>query len=515
MHIFTTSGSCDPDKHYTVMRTQLLDKGQTLVEQGRYLVIFSPNQMGKTTYCQFLAYRLRRKGYLSIWLSCQGLQTLSREQFYQALTLHLQETLAAYGLRNHRTIENQLDLQWFLQEISTDRRPIVLIVDEFENMPLIVRDELLHTFRAMYHKRQHHKLQSLILAGVSTIAELVLSSASPFNVVDELRIPYFTFAEVQDLISQYMAESGQLFETEVIRAIYENTAGQPGLVCALCHYLVNEKVPDHSRSVTMTAFYATLKHFLTDRFDKNIVNVVQKAFEKREFMLRVLFSNVAIPFTVHDPTIAYLFAHGVIDNVDGSVDVAVPLYSKTLLTAFRPAINGEADHFVSAHDNFREYVVDGKLNVNAILARYRAYVERRGFHAFDTDHLKEGAWHYSLDGFINFFVEQLGGDTFVETPTGRGRTDLMILYGGRKYIIETKIFLTLHRFEEGKQQLVDYLTTEGLTEGYYVVFSNKHSKDEPLYFEETIHGKRIYTYLILTRFDRPSRRRKRKTDSKR
>lgn len=514
MRIFNTSGPCDPDKHYTVMREALIDKGEALVDQARYFTIFAPRQAGKTTYFQLLFRHLQQKGYTPIWISFEGLKTLSREQFYQTLTLYLQDEFAVYGLRTQRTIETQVDLQLFLREISVDAQPIVLVIDEFENIPPVVLNELMHTFRAMYQKRQHHKLQSLILVGVSTIAELVLSSASPFNVVDELRIPYFTFAEVADLIGQYVAESGQIFETEVIRAVYENTVGQPGLVCALCHYLVNEKVPDHSQPVTMTAFYATLKHFLTDRFDKNIVNVVQKAFEKRDFMLRVLFSNVAIPFTVHDPTIAYLFAHGVIDNVDGSVDVAVPLYSKTLLTAFRPAINGEADHFVSAHDNFREYVVDGKLNVNAILNRYRAYVERRGFHAFDTEHLKEGAWHYSLDGFINFFVEQLGGDTFVETPTGRGRTDLMILYGGRKTIIETKIFLTLQRFEQGKQQLADYLTTEGLTEGYYVVFSNKHSKDDPLYFDEIIHGKRIYTYLILTRFDRPSRNRKRKMDDK-
>lgn len=514
MRIFNTSGPCDPDKHYTVMREALIDKGEALVDQARYFTIFAPRQAGKTTYFQLLFRHLQQKGYTPIWISFEGLKTLERDEFYQTLTFYFHRELAEYNIHVDTPIRNQVDLQIYLGEISAQSLPLVLVIDEFENIPNVVLNEMMHIFRAMYQKRQYHKLQSLILVGVSTIAELVLSSASPFNVVDELRIPYFTPIEVADLIGQYTAESGQIFEAEVIRSIYENTVGQPGLVCALCHYLVNEKVPDHSQPVTMTAFYATLKHFLTDRFDKNIVNVVQKAFEKRDFMLRVLFSNVAIPFTVHDPTIAYLFAHGVIDNVDGSVDVAVPLYSKTLLTAFRPAINGEADHFVSAHDNFREYVVDGKLNVNAILNRYRAYVERRGFHAFDTEHLKEGAWHYSLDGFINFFVEQLGGDTFVETPTGRGRTDLMILYGGRKTIIETKIFLTLQRFEQGKQQLADYLTTEGLTEGYYVVFSNKHSKDDPLYFDEIIHGKRIHTYLILTRFDRPSRNRKRKMDDK-
>lgn len=510
MRFFNTSGPCDPDKHYTVMRDELVAKGEVLVAQGRYFTIFAPRQAGKTTYFQLLFRRLQRNGYTPIWISFEGLKTLTRDDFYKTLTFYLHRELAAYNIHVNTVICNQVDLQIYLGEISVQSRPLVLVIDEFENIPPVVLNELMHTFRAMYQKRQYHKLQSLILVGVSTIAELVLSSASPFNVVDELRIPYFSLDEVQDLIGQYVAESGQPFEPVVIRAIAENTAGQPGLVCALCHYLVNEKVPDHSQPVTMSAFYATLKHFLTERFDKNIINIVQKAQEKRDLMLRVLFGNVTIPFTVHDPEIAYLFAHGVIDNVDGQVDVAVPLYRKTLLTAFRPTLNGESDHFVSAYDNFREYVVDGSLNVNALLLKYRAYVERRGFHAFDTQHLKEGAWHYSLDGFISFFIERLGGDTLVEVPSGRGRTDLLILYHQHKYVIETKVFSDLYTFQQEKQQLGDYLATEGLMEGYYVVFSNKHSKEDPLYFDEVIDGKRIYTYLILTQFERPSRRRKQK-----
>jgi len=46
--------------------------------------------------------------------------------------------------------------------------------------------------------------------------------------------------------------------------------------------------------------------------------------------------------------------------------------------------------------------------------------------------------------------------------------------------------------------------SEGLDEGYDGVFSNKHTEDEQLYFEEDVNGKRIYTYIICTHFDRPT-----------
>ncbi|OAD24128.1 hypothetical protein THIOM_000019 [Candidatus Thiomargarita nelsonii] len=57
--------------------------------------------------------------------------------------------------------------------------------------------------------------------------------------------------------------------------------------------------------------------------------------------------------------------------------------------------------------------------------------------------------------------------------------------------------------KKGKGQLAEYLKSEGLDEGYYVVFSNLHTNT--LYFEEEIKSRRIYTYIICTHFPTPSR----------
>ena len=476
MRVYNTSGPCDPAKHYTVMREALVAEGQKLVDQGRYFTIFSPRQAGKTTWFQFLFRQLQEQRYTPIWISLEGLRTLGKERFYTALDHLLRRELVVEGITADVPITDAFAFQLLFAEPQTKTRQLVLVIDEFEAIPEAVVSEFLHTLRALYHKRQFHALHSLILVGVSTLAELVVSSASPFNVVDQLQISYFTFAEVNELIQQHVSESGQIFEAEVIKAIYDNTQGQPGLVCALCQHLVTKIVPDFRQPVRMEHFYPTLKHFLTERFDKNILNIVQKAREKQSFMLRVLFDETPIPFNLNEPTIAYLYAHGAIDNIDGFVQVPVPLYSKALIAAFRPLINGETEHFiVSAHETLREYVTPNSLNLHALLTKYQAYVQRRGFRAFNTEQLKESAWHYSLDGFLHFFIEQLNGEIFIKVPSGRGQTDLLILYQQQKYVIETKIFRSAPQVEKGKQQLADYLTSEGLTEGYYVVFSRKHT----------------------------------------
>lgn len=506
MRIFNTSGACVPEEHYTVMRETLVAQGEELVARGRFFTIFAPRQTGKTTYFQLLFRQLSQHGFTPLRISCESLQSIPRTKFYQTLGRRLAYSLLENGLTAEFTLVDQVDLQESLEKIHWGDRKLVLVIDEFEETPAEVLSDLLHAFRNIYQYKQHHALHALILVGVSTLAELVVSSASPFNVVDQLHLPYFTLAEVEELIQQYVTESGQPFADEVIKAIYDNTQGQPGLVNALCQHLVEVVATDRSQPVRMTDFYPTLKHFLTERFDKNILNIVQKAKMKQAFMLRILFDSAPIPFTVDNPTIAFLYANGVVDNVDGMVQVPVPLYSKRLITALRPDANGETKEYVSAYDSFHEYVTEVGLNVHAIIMRYREYVQRRGYHAFDTEQLKEGAWHYSLDGFINFFIQRLGGDTLVEVPSGRGRTDILILHNQRKYIIETKIFTDAWYFEHGKQQLADYLVSEGIGEGFYVVFTQKHSADDPLFFDEKIQGKHIRTYLIRTDFEAPSRR---------
>ncbi len=502
MREFNTTGPCNPVLHYTVMREALIAEGLEKVRKGRYFTLFAPRQTGKTTYFQLLLEAVRSENFTPIWISFENLKTVTRALFYQDLNSQLHQELAEHGIELKATITNPVDLVAFFEQIES--QALVLVIDEFEGIPDSVLSEIMHAFRKMYHRKKYHALHSLSLVGVSTIAELVTTSgASPFNVVEELTVSYFTPSKVNLLIEQYVVESGQKFEKGVIKAIYENTKGQPGLVCALAAQLVKKVA---NRTVTPDDFVVTLDYFLKSKYDKNILNIVQKAKQKKAFMCRLLFDDESIDFSVDIEDIAYLHANGVIENIEGHVGILVPLYSKCIITAFRPVSNGERRHYgLSANDTFEAYLKGDGLNIHAMLNKYRQYVYRRGFKAFDTEKLKEGAWHYSLDGFINFFIEALEGQTFIEVPSGAGRTDILIVYQNHRYLIETKVFSNNILLKKGKGQLAEYLKSEDLDEGYYVVFSNLHTDENTLYFEEGIKGKQIYTYIICTHFPTPSR----------
>ena len=62
MRKFNTSGPNIPEKHYTIERTNLINKGLDLVKDERYFTIWAPRQTGKSTYFGQLSNKLDKIG---------------------------------------------------------------------------------------------------------------------------------------------------------------------------------------------------------------------------------------------------------------------------------------------------------------------------------------------------------------------------------------------------------------------------------------------------------------------
>lgn len=69
--------------------------------------------------------------------------------------------------------------------------------------------------------------------------------------------------------------------------------------------------------------------------------------------------------------------------------------------------------------------------------------------------------------------------------------------------VETKIWRGDRRYQAGKKQLALYLKSEGVTEGYYIVFDHRE-EPEPRVETETIEGLTIRSYVIPVLQELPS-----------
>jgi hypothetical protein len=469
MRTFNTSGPNIIEQHYTLMRPQLILDGLNKINKERYFTIWAPRQTGKSTYFRLLADRLETEGYKVAHVNFENYKEATMKAFLNEFHERLNMSWAV-DFRGK-------DLQETFSAIATIKdQKMVLIIDEVEGINPAFFGQFLHSIRNVYHVRTEHCLKSVILVGVSNIIGVVQDNASPFNVADNLNVPYFTNEETLELFGQHETETGQLFDHSVKAKISEITANQPGLVNGFAGKLVEDN--PYKPVIEYTDYLIVEDWYLTEAIDKNVTNIVNKASQYRPFIERLLFTEAKIPFQINREPIKFLFVNGIIKkDSEGFVGFWVPLYQKCLHATFYPYLNGEQGRIQENIDISDYFTPDGLLYMPKVIAKYKEYALKRGFRYFleyDKDgkaiSIKEAALMYSFETYINAFLGVVGGTSYIEAHVNLGRTDMIINIQGQEAVIESKVYQNITQFEKGKKQVAYYAHRMGLTTATYLVF---------------------------------------------
>ena len=501
---FNSSGPNIPARHYTLARAALMAKGKQLVYNDRYFTLFAPRQSGKSTFFQMLGEQLKTEGYKVCYTNFEYFHTISEASFLADLAIEMRK---AWGIE----VDNS-DFVTLAQSVKqVDNQKFVLVVDEVEGISAAYLHTFLHTIRGLYHSRDNHSLKSVILVGVRNITGTMQGAVSPFNINEELEVPYFTNDEILELLAMHETESArlgspQLFSPKVKERICYMTAGQPGLVNGFAGSLV-QLYPD----VPVFEFEHYLEvetNYIAIKINKNVSNIVEKAKKHRKFVEQLLFDEFPRKYMIQDERVKELTVNCVITaDKKKNIVFGVPLYRKCLHAAFAAPMHGEAEEIMENLIVSDYFLPTKQLNVDKIIRDYQLYVKRRGFRYFmhkdekgKLSGLKEAALVYSFETYIQSFLQVLGGKSYLEPHVALGRSDLLVNIDGREFVIEAKIFNYEKQFEDGKQQLAYYIKSLGLTEGVYLVFA-KNTITNPILQEadEIIEGVHIKTYLV--RFD--------------
>ncbi|MCB0579723.1 MAG: ATP-binding protein [Phaeodactylibacter sp.] len=473
---FNTSGPNIPSEHYTLPRKDLIEKGMDYVRRSRYFTIWAPRQTGKSTYFRLLADELERQGYKACHINVENYLDASKQTFLRILSNEFKKN---YGIDIHP--EEFTELAENLNNQSGEKW--VFIIDEIEGLNPALFGQFLHTIRNLYHSRELHSLKSIILVGVSNIVGVVQDHASPFNIADNLEIPYFTDEETLELLGQHETETGQLFEKEVKEKISQITANQPGLVNGFAFKLVERC--KGKPAIAYDDYLEVEDWYLTEAIDKNVQNVIKYAKKYRPFVERLLYTEQEIVFDIDREAIKVLHTNGLLrKNADRKVEFWVPLYKKRLYKAFYPHINGEDSQFFNQLPNFFDLIKDGKIDFDFLISNYKNYVKRRSFKAFrekdeatgEYKSIKEAALKYSFETYISLFLERIEAKSYLEADTGLGRSDIIVNYKGAEYVIETKIYRDSYQIRKGLKQLAYYCQSINIPEGLYLIFASNQLK---------------------------------------
>jgi len=496
MREFNTSGPNNPERHYTLTRQNTIDKGINFVEKERYFTIWAPRQTGKSTYFRLLAKELEKIGYKVAHINFENFKTEKIETFITRFKRNVNEFWDTNY--NFDTIPEFFDM------VETQKQgKCVLIIDEVEGINKEYFGTFLHSIRNAYHSREKHCLKSVILVGVSNITGIVQDNASPFNIADELEMPYFTNQETMELFAQHEKETEQFFDEEVKLKISEITANQPGLVNGFARRLVDTN--PEKKLLTYEDYLKVEQWYLTRKIDKNVSNVIKVAKKHKRFVENLLFTNKKVGFLIDNSAIEDLHTNGLITwDDENNIKFWVPLYKKRLFNVFYPYTNGESANIAGemfADDYLTE---ENKINFDKLINSYKQHINLRGFRPYrekdengNFKSIPEAAMIYSFETFISIFLQAIKGKSYREAYIALGNTDLIINVKGFEYFIETKQYFDYTNFTDGKNQIAYYCNRAGIKEGIYIVYiKNTIKSDRIKETIENINNVEIKTFII-------------------
>ena len=538
MRRFGTQGPVNPQEHYVVSRSDEIADFIKRVEEGRYVVIFAPRQTGKTTFFRraldvlvtdfgIEAEADSPAAYFPIPLNFDVYKNTSVADFYANLYQDICEeienlfqrrggtpTEALIQLLADTELTNPHTLRRFFRRLERLLTPqkFVFIIDEFDGIPQAALSDFLHTLRHIYIAGKPRCPHSVGIIGVKSIAQLNYDrSISPFNIQDEFHLPNFTLEQVQELLEQYTDEVGQAFVPEVIESIHKQTAGQPVLVNRFAQILTEELQVPKTEPITMGHFseaHTELLHGQNTNIEHLTTNI-RKNPRFESVLMRIMARDEGVDFNMDDDIINELATYGVIKRAsDGMCEILNPIYLYRIMRTFKPIINGLEHEYLpsGSHEDFFNYITPtGRIDIKALLDNFRDFIIRAGFRILQVpDTPQESVGRHLLLAYLDQFIKLIGGFMHIEVPTGRGRMDIIIIHNQEKYIVETKIWRGDNRYQAGKRQLAAYLRSEGVTEGYYVVFDHRQNPEsgspsvtgKGRIETETIDGLTVRSYVI-------------------
>ena len=525
MREFTNEGPVEPAEHYCIppLERTDLERVLKLIRGRKYFILHAPRQTGKTSTLKALQDLLNSGtvgSYRCVYVNLEGGET-ARHDVREAMPSILDEI----AMRAQDVLEDDfVDDAWpdILETVgphgalkrvlskwsAASTKPLVLLVDEIDSL---VGDSLISVLRQLrsgYDRRPARYPQSVVLCGVRDIRDYRIHSASQdepvtggsaFNIsAASLRLGDFERAEVEALLGQHTAETGQEFETEALERVWTQTQGQPWLVNALCAEACFKSPHglDRNRAITEDAIMAAQEVLIQGR----VVHLDQLAHKLREKRVQSVIEPMlsgAARRSYDASDLEYVRDLGLV-ALDTPPRIANPIYAEVvpreLTAAAQEDILVEPAWYVND---------DGTLNLGKLLEAFQRFFRENSEHWLQQFEYQEAGPQLLLQAFLQR-VFNGGGRIAREYGLGRQRVDLLVRWPGpqgmQRFVIECKILRGKLEgtLAEGLPQTAGYMDRCGADAGHLVIFdrSAKAWKDKIFHRSEEFDGTPVEVWGI-------------------
>ena len=513
MKEFNTTAVCIPSKHYMVDISDKVREIRKMVDAGKYFTINRARQYGKTTTLNALRKALAPEYEVSS-LDFQGLGNASfrtEETFCRGFVrlilnkleycqIHVPDSIVdrmKIFITDQKEDNKLEDLMRLIRRwCSESEKPVVLMIDEVDsasNNQVFL--DFLAQLRDGYISRDEKgtpTFQSVILAGVTDVKHLKskirededVKVNSPWNIAADFNID-MSLSEngIRDMLDDYEADHHIGMDTAgIAKLIREYTSGYPFLVSRICQLIDEQLVPDCFATSfdawTSEGVDQAVKSILSENntLFQSITGRLTNYPELKASIRSILMEGTRLTWNSQQDDIVQMQMHGLISNDHNSVRISNRIFETMLYNLFLSEEELKSNVFSREGDLDRnQFVQDGKLDVRLIMDRFIITYTQIFGPLEDKFREKDGRELFLLylkpiiNGTGNYYIEAQTRD--------QRRTDVIIDYLGKQYIIELKIWHGDRYNEKGEKQIIDYLDYFGLSTGYMLSFNfNKHKK---------------------------------------
>lgn len=390
----------------------------------------------------------------------------------------------------NNSIEDMSSLSNLISEIcGITKKPIVLMIDEVDQASNHkVFWDFLGVLRSKFLKRATRPtFQSVILAGVYDIKNLrhrirednEHQFNSPWNIASDFQVDMsFTAADIAGMLRVYAADKKCEMEIqEVAEEIYEYTSGYPYLVSKICKLMDESSERIDDGSFTKWGVSGAVKILLKE--NSTLFDDMRKKLadypELKQMLYAMLFCGETFSYNPDNFAMDIGTMFGFLKEQDGQAVVSNRIFETRLYNLFlSEEMTGNITYQTGEREK-NQFIKNGMLDMDLVLEKFmihfhdvygestERFVEENGRRMFLL-YLKP-----IINGVGNYYVEAQTRD--------QTRTDVVVDYSGRQYIIELKIWHGNEYNKRGEQQLTEYLEYYHLERGYLLSFNfNKNKK---------------------------------------
>jgi hypothetical protein len=180
----------------------------------------------------------------------------------------------------------------------------------------------------------------------------------------------------------------------------------------------------------------------------------------------------------------YTLDLGLLTQDKGDIFPSNPIYAEVII---RTLSYRSQFHMPMEYEG--RFIQKGVINMTALLKDFQSFWRENSAIWVEKYQYKEAAPHLILQAFMQRIINS-GGIIHREFSAARGRMDLVVEYGARRYPVELKIRYSTKTKAEGTGQLAGYLDTLGEREGWLVIFDRrpKTAWSRKLFWEDVKKG---------------------------